>query len=101
MKYYFLYKLASPRPTFPQDITEAEKELMQEHVTYWKGLADKGIAVVFGPVADPNGAWGLAIVEVEDRDAVHMLGANDPVIRANAGFNFEICPMSQGIITRK
>ena len=58
---YFLYKLLPPRPTFPQDMTEAEGELMQEHINYWKTLVDKRIAVIFGPVADPTvyTAWRL------------------------------------------
>jgi hypothetical protein len=60
---YFLYKLLPPRPTFPQDMTEAEGELIQEHINYWKTLVDKRIAVIFGPVADPRGIYGLAIIE--------------------------------------
>jgi hypothetical protein len=58
---FFLCKLVPPRPTFAQDMTEAETKLMQEHVMYWKELAGRGIAVVFGPVADPkgHGAWRL------------------------------------------
>jgi hypothetical protein len=51
---YFLYKLLPPRLTFPQDMTEVEGELMQEHIYYWKTLVDKRITVIFGPVADPK-----------------------------------------------
>ena len=42
-------------------MTEAEGELMQEHINYWKTLVDKRIAVIFGPVADPRvyTAWRL------------------------------------------
>ena len=40
---YFLYKLISPRTTFPQDITSMEMKIMQEHVVYWKDLTDKKI----------------------------------------------------------
>jgi hypothetical protein len=60
---YFLYKVLPPRSTFPQDMTEAEGELMQEHINYWKILVDKRIAVIFGPVADLRGIYGLAIIE--------------------------------------
>ena len=52
----FLFKLIAPRPTFAQDMMEAERKVMQEHVVYWKGLADRGVAVVFGPVLDPKGS---------------------------------------------
>ena len=58
---YFLYKLLPPRPTFPQDMTEAEGELMREHINYWKTLVDKRIAIIFGPVADPRGIYILGV----------------------------------------
>jgi len=53
----FLYKLIPPRPTFVQDMTDAERKVKQDHATYWKGLIDDGIAIVFGLVLDPGGAW--------------------------------------------
>ena len=31
---------------------------MQEDVGYWTAHMNAGTAVVFGPVADPKGAWG-------------------------------------------
>lgn len=43
-----------------------EGELMQEHFNYWKDLADRRIAIVYGPVEDPKGVYGLAIMETED-----------------------------------
>lgn len=55
----FLYKLIPPRPTFVQDMTEAEIKAMEEHAVYWKGLTDRGIAIAFGLVLDPKGPWGL------------------------------------------
>lgn len=58
---YFLYKLISPRTTFPQDITSIEMKILQEHVVYWKELTDKKIVLLFGPVADPKGTYGLAL----------------------------------------
>jgi uncharacterized protein YciI len=82
-------------------MTPSEKALMQEHVMYWKGLADKGTTVVFGPVADPNGAWGVAIVEVDDEPGVHALTANDPTIKANLNFRFEIYPMPNAILRKQ
>jgi hypothetical protein len=43
----FLFRLISPRPTFPMDMTDSERKVMGEHVTYWTALRDKGIATVF------------------------------------------------------
>ena len=52
-----MFRLISPRPTFPMDMTESERKGHGEHVTYWTALRDKGIAIVFGPVLDPKGVW--------------------------------------------
>jgi uncharacterized protein YciI len=93
MKKYFLCKLIPPRPTFPQDMTDAEAKLMQQHVTYWNTLMDRGLVIVFGPVADPRGTYGLAILELKKEDA-NALGVNDPTIKANVDFHFEAYPMS-------
>jgi uncharacterized protein YciI len=95
---HFLYKLISPRTTFPQDITETEMKVMQEHLVYWKELAERKIVVVFGPVADPKGTYGLAIVEAEDEAIAHEYGIHDPAIKAGVGFKFEVYPMPQVIL---
>ena len=94
---YFLYKLISPRTTFPQDITSVEMKIMQEHAAYWKELTDKKIVFLFGPVADPKGTYGLAIVEAADEGIVNEYGIPDPAIEADVGFKFEIYPMPQVI----
>ena len=95
---YFLLKLASPRPTFPFDITEAEGAAMAEHAVYWRKLADEGHAVAVGPVFDSKGAWGLAIVETENEAEAEAFGAADPVIRASLGFRYEASPMPSLIL---
>jgi len=77
---------------------EVERKVMQEHAIYWKGLVDRGIAIVFGPVLDPTGTWGVAIVEVADEPDARALGTNDPAIKA--GLTFEVFPMP-GAIVRK
>ena len=98
---FFLCKLVPPRPTFAQDMTEAERELMQEHGAYWKDLADRGIAVVFGPVADPNGAWGVGVVEVESEADVRALAGNDPTTRSGLNFKVEIYPMPIAVLRKQ
>ena len=53
-----MFRLISPRQTFPMDMTESERKVMGKHVTYWTALRDKGLAIVFGPVLDPKGVLG-------------------------------------------
>jgi uncharacterized protein len=95
-----LYKLIPPRLTFPRDMTEAEEEPMQEHINYWKNLVDRRIAIVFGPVSDPKGAYGLAIIETEDGTIAHDISINDPAIKHNVGFKSEIHLMPEAILRR-
>jgi uncharacterized protein YciI len=80
-------------------MTDAERKVMQEHVVYWKGLADKGVAVVFGPVLDPNGVWGVAVVETTDEAEARALVPNDPTFKARLG-PIEVYPMGSGTIVR-
>ena len=96
---YFLYKLVPPRPTFHQDMTEVEGKVMQEHGVYWRDLADRRIAVVVGPVIDPKGVYGLAIVEVEDESGVHDIGTKEPAIKAG-GFRYEVYSMPEPILRK-
>ena len=90
MKKYFVLKLIAPRPTFAQDMTAEERAIMQQHVAYWKGLMDQGFVLAFGPVIDPNGVYGLGIVEVDNEEQVNSFIANDPAIEIN---RYEAYPM--------
>ena len=96
----FLLRAVPPRRTFAEDMTEAEREVMQEHVIYWTGLADRGTAIVFGPVLDPKGTWGVAIVQVEDEAELRAILTNDPAAKAGVLTN-EIYPMGPGTVVRK
>lgn len=97
-KRHYLCRLIPPRPSFAADMSEAERRVMQEHVAYWTRLADRGVALVFGPVADPAGVWGVAILAVADEAELARLRAEDPAIRAGAGFRYESFPMPQIVL---
>ena len=66
---------------------------MLDHVSYWSGLMDKGQVLAFGPVADPKGLYGIAVMKLEDGVDANALVADDPTIRANVGFTFAVYPM--------
>jgi uncharacterized protein len=91
---YFFFKLVPPRPSFPQDMTEAEGELMKRHAAYWQSLLDKGLVLVFGPVLDPKGPYGAGIATFADDETARSFAADDPVIKADCGFTYEVCPMA-------
>jgi len=67
-------------------------------VGYWTERLADGMAVAFGPVADPKGGWGVGIVEVDGPETVKTLEANDPVIRSERGFRYEVLPMPLAVV---
>jgi hypothetical protein len=60
---------------------------------------DRGLVIVFGPVADPRGTYGVAILELEKADA-NALGMNDPTIKANVGFRYEVYRMDRAVLRK-
>lgn len=89
---HVVYRLHPPRPTFPADMTDTEAATMRAHIEYWSDLLDRGTAVVFGPVADPTGEWGLAVAEVVDAEHADRIRQDDPVTRAGLA-TIEMYPM--------
>jgi uncharacterized protein YciI len=92
MEHFFL-RLNPPRPSFSVDMSEEEQQLMQRHVAYWSGRLADGEVVVFGPVADPDGGWGVAVVVAEDEAGVQTMIAGDPVIVDGTGFGYDVFAM--------
>jgi YCII-related domain-containing protein len=90
---YFFCRLLPPRPTFAMDMTPTESEAMKKHVACWSDLLAKRKVVAFGPVGDPEGPWGLGIVDVRDEAALRQLQENDPAILARIGLRYEAYPM--------
>src|SRR5215207_4077193 len=68
----FLYRLLPPRPTFAQDMSSAEADVMQRHVAYWQDLLNRDVALAFGPVLDPEDPWGLGLLDLEDEHAARL-----------------------------
>ncbi|MBV8463824.1 MAG: hypothetical protein JO368_11050 [Acidimicrobiales bacterium] len=76
----FVFRLRAPRPTFALDMTDEEREIMKRHAAHWQPLVEAGQMVVFGPVLDESGSWGLGVVETDDEDALRAVAASDPVV---------------------
>ena len=87
----FAFNLLPPRPTFVDDMTDDERAMMDRHVEYWRGLLADGVAVVFGPVLNPDGGYGLAMVEVSGQEQAERLIAGDPAVRG--GLTCKAYPM--------
>ena len=99
-KKYFLLKLIAPRPTFATDMTAEEAQIMANHADYLKKYLDEGIVIVMGPVLDPAGSYGVAIMEVTLEDEIRAIIAKDPTILSGRGFRYEIYPMLRAAVRR-
>jgi uncharacterized protein YciI len=89
-KKYFALHLLPCRPDFAFTMTEEEKNIMGQHVTYWKEKMDQGKVIVFGPVFDPKGPYGLGVLEVENEEEVKNFIQHDPASKIN---KYEYFPM--------
>ena len=63
---------------------------MQNHVEYWRPFVKDGTVIVLGPVLDPNGGYGIAVIGVESEEQLNSLISGDP---ANGLNNYEVFPM--------
>jgi hypothetical protein len=99
MKKYFILKLNPNRPTFAQDMSEEERKIMQQHVVYWRSLMSKGFVVTFGPVIDPKGVYGIAIVCVDSPEQVTDFIKHDPATSINTYEYYPLMAIMPGDIS--
>jgi uncharacterized protein YciI len=93
----FVLKLNAPRPTFALDMTDEEREIMGRHAAYWQPFIDSGQMVIFGPVLDSTGSWGLGVLEAEDEDELRAFAADDPAVTSGTG-QLEIGQLLAGFV---
>ena len=91
-KQQFFFRLIPPRPTFADDMDDDEQELMRQHASYVQECFNEGFVLAYGPVHEPDGSFGLALLEVNDHAEAVRFGDNDPTVLA--GLNrYTIAPM--------
>jgi uncharacterized protein YciI len=91
----FVLRLKAPRPNFAQNMTDAEREIMNRHAAHWSPYLDRGDMVVFGPVLTDEDSYGLAVVETDDEQALREFAAQDPVVTTGTAA-FEFGQMARG-----
>jgi len=95
---YWFFRLVPPRPGFAFDMTEHEREVMGRHVDYWRAQAAAGSAIVFGPVDDPSGPWGLGVLRAKDEQEMAALRDGDPAVSGDIGMRCEVLPLISAIV---
>lgn len=98
-KQHFLYKMIPPRPSFHLDQDENEMKVMQQHMEYWQEQTEMNSVIVFGPVFDPNGVYGMAVIEANDEVEANEIAKNDPAVASGVCI-FELIPMRVGKRTK-
>src|ERR1700690_1531612 len=92
---YFFIKTQNPRPTFHLDMTTEERAIMERHVAYCSEKATRGIAIVFGPVMDPKGVYGIGGYQGSDEVEMRDILEHDP---ANGLLKYEVQPMARAVV---
>jgi uncharacterized protein len=93
----FVFRLKAPRPDFALNMTDEERDIMGRHAAYWQPLVAAGRMVVFGPVLDSTGSWGLGVVEGDDEDELRAFAAGDPVVTTGTA-EIELGKMLAGFV---
>jgi uncharacterized protein len=96
MSSLFLFRLIPPRADFAQTMTESEQAAMAGHQEYWQQLLRDGRVVVYGPVADPEGVWGMGVLRAADRAEVLEIAEADPSVTAGVN-TFEVFEIMDGV----
>src|SRR6266566_6187335 len=92
-----VFRLKAPRPTFALDMTDEEREIMSRHAAHWQPYIDSGRMVIFGPVLDETGSWGLGIIEAEEKNELLAFAARDPAITSGTA-DMEIGKLLAGFV---
>ena len=70
---------------------------MARHGEHWQPWIDSGRMVVFGPVLDATGSWGLGVLEAEAEEEVRAHAARDPAVTTGTA-QVEIGTMLAGFV---
>ncbi|WP_427914811.1 SRPBCC domain-containing protein [Ramlibacter sp. MMS24-I3-19] len=94
----YLLRLVPPRKNFASDATAREREVMARHAAYWGEHLRAGRVVMFGPVLDPAGPWGMAALEVKDENELNALKDADPALAGIPGMRWEVLPFLRAVV---
>ena len=92
----YVLRLLPPRPTFATDMTDSEREMMGRHAAHWQSYVESGRMVVFGPVLEGGGGWGLGVVEADDDEEIRTHAAADPAVQQ--GLTMEVGTLLTGFV---
>jgi uncharacterized protein YciI len=78
-------------------MSDEEREIMARHADHWRPWVESGQMVIFGPVLDSSGSWGLGVVEADDEQELRAFATRDPVVTTGTG-TIEVGKMLAGFV---
>jgi uncharacterized protein YciI len=78
-------------------MSDEEREIMGRHAAHWQPYIASGQMVIFGPVLDGTGSWGLGVIEADDEEELRKFAARDPVVTTGTA-TIEMGRMLQGFV---
>jgi uncharacterized protein YciI len=97
MSTYLVFRLIPARPTFVEDMTPDEAAIVAEHAEHWRPQLEAGKLVVFGPVLDASGAWGLGVLEADSEEDALALSGTHLAVTSGIG-RYEVGTMLSGFV---
>ena len=95
---HFFVKLLGARDGFPENMTDEEERIMEDHFQYLLGQAEKKSVLLAGPCfADPG--FGLVIVNEVDEDKAREIVESDPAIKGGV-LSYEMSPMKISLMSK-
>lgn len=91
-KTHYYLKFMPPRPTFAEDMTDEERELMMEHSKYVRQFFNTGKVLLYGAVMVPHGAFAVVVLQMADAAEVREFAEDDPIMVAGVA-TYEFYPM--------
>ncbi|MCL2711969.1 MAG: YciI family protein [Methanomassiliicoccaceae archaeon] len=89
---YFAVIFPNPRPTFPRDLSDDEKKIVEEHRKFWRVLIDEGRGIISGPILKPNAAFGFSVLTADSAEHAASLVKDDPMQLINRYEIYQMMP---------
>ena len=70
---------------------------MDRYAEYWGRLVEQVDVVVYGPVVDSTGSWGLAVIRADNLEDVRTLAKADPAVSSGMA-TFDVGTMLVAIL---
>lgn len=88
------FRIVPPRARSLPHMRPDELVVIDEHVTYWADLLERGHVLAFGPVADETGNYGVGVIRAESPEQARAIADGDPAVTSTLlSFSTTVTPM--------